>query len=98
MKVILSAKARQDLQDIGDFVAADNPRRAQTFVLELRQSCLGLAERPLRFPKIDWLGSGEHRRRVHGNYLIIYRVDGEMVQIVRLISASVDITALSSGD
>lgn len=54
MKVFLSARARQDLQDIGDFIASDSPRRAQTFILELQQSCLELAEYPLRFPKIEW--------------------------------------------
>lgn len=98
MKVILSARARQDLQDIGDFIASDSPRRAQTFVLELRRSCLELAEHPFRFPKIEWFGHGEHRRRVHGNYLIIYQVEDGSIKVSRVISASVDISSLSEGD
>lgn len=53
MRVILSAKARSDLQEIGDYIAADNPRRAVTFVLELRRSCLDLSEHPLRYPVIN---------------------------------------------
>lgn len=97
MKVFLSARARQDLQDIGDFIASDSPRRAQTFILELQQSCLELAEYPLRFPKIEWYGDGEHRRRVHGNYLIIYQVESSAIKVSRVISASIDIGSLSEG-
>lgn len=98
MEVILSARARQDIQDIGDFIAADSPRRAITFVLELQRSCLELAGYPLRFSTIDWFGAGEHRRRVYGNYLIIYRVDADVLRVVRVISASVDIKVLREGD
>lgn len=98
MKVILSARARQDLQDIGDFMASDSPRRAQTFVLELQRSCLELAEHPLRFPKIEWFDDGEHRRRVHGNYLIVYQVEDSVIKVSRVISASVDIGSLGEGD
>ena len=98
MKVILSARARQDLQDIGDFIASDSPRRAQTFVIELQRSCLELAEYPLRFPKIEWYGDGEHRRRVHGNYLIIYQVEASTIKVSRVISASVDIASIGEGD
>ena len=98
MEVIFSTKAKQDLQDIGDFIAADSPRRAVTFVLDRQKSCVELAEYPLRFPQIEWYGTGQHRRRVHGNYLIIYRVDGSAVNIVRVISASVDVRSLGESD
>ena len=94
MRVILSAKARSDLQEIGDYIAADNPRRAVTFVLELRRSCLDLSEHPLRYPVIEWYDNGEHRRRAYGNYLIIYQVHEDAVRVVRVISASVDINSL----
>ena len=35
MRVRLSSEARQDLLAIGDYIARDNPPRAQSFVAEL---------------------------------------------------------------
>nr|WP_244498853.1 type II toxin-antitoxin system RelE/ParE family toxin [Methylobacterium sp. GXS13] len=35
----MSRQARADLREIGDFIAADNPTRARSFVSELRTRC-----------------------------------------------------------
>lgn len=94
MKVILSGRARQDLIDIGDFIAADNPARARSFVAEMRNACLALAEAPLRFAQLNGFEAQGYRRRVHGNYLIIYRVADDAVIILRVISAALDLEQL----
>lgn len=44
MIVVLTDEAKADLERIGDFIAADNPRRAETFVVELLDRCSRLAE------------------------------------------------------
>ena len=47
MTVVFSPVAETDLEEIGDYVALDNPRRAVTFVREIRDpmqrhlSCTG---------------------------------------------------------
>lgn len=87
MKVQFTTRARQDLRDIGDYIAADNPFRARSFVVELRDASLSLGERPLRFPQLEGFVRQGYRRRVHGNYLIIYR-------IIRVVSSSVDLSGL----
>lgn len=92
--MILSGHARQDLFDIGDFIAADNPRRAQSFVLELRAACLELAEAPFRFAQLSGFEAKGYRRRVFGNYLIIYRVSEEAVVVLRVVSSALDLTYL----
>jgi toxin ParE1/3/4 len=38
--------AEADLEAIGDYVARDNPRRALTFVREMRERCERIAEMP----------------------------------------------------
>ncbi len=43
MQVQLSASARNDLTEIGAFIAEDNPVRAESFVSELLERCQGLA-------------------------------------------------------
>jgi plasmid stabilization system protein ParE len=43
VKVRLSAQAEAELETIGDRIAQDDPARAESFVVELREACLGLA-------------------------------------------------------
>lgn len=44
MKVRLSAEAERDLEEIGDWIARDNPARALRFVGELTTTDIGPAE------------------------------------------------------
>jgi plasmid stabilization system protein ParE len=46
MKLVFTLAARADLRSIGEFIAADNPRRAMTFIDELEQHCRTLAAKP----------------------------------------------------
>jgi len=39
MRVILTVQAELDLEEIGDYIAADNPERALSLVGELRAHC-----------------------------------------------------------
>ena len=52
MIVRLTAEAESDLEQIGDYIAEDNPKRALSFVLALRDKCLGLADAPYGFPLV----------------------------------------------
>jgi toxin ParE1/3/4 len=47
--VRFSAEAERELEAIGDWIAADSPARALSFVREPRDACIGLAEFPNRF-------------------------------------------------
>jgi plasmid stabilization system protein ParE len=40
--VELTGEAERDLDEIGDHIAHNNPRRALSFVAELRATCLDL--------------------------------------------------------
>ncbi len=95
MKVVLSGHARQDLFAIGDFIAEDNPSRAQSFVMELRAACLDLGEAPFRFAQLAGFEERGYRRRVFGNYLIIYRVTEAAIIVLRVVSAALDVERIS---
>jgi plasmid stabilization system protein ParE len=69
--------AELELEEIGDYIARDNPGRALTFVRELRERCMSLAEMPLAFPLVPRYEDRGVRHRVHGNYQIFYRVVGQ---------------------
>lgn len=94
MIVILSDRAVADLEEIADWIAADNPRRAASFVEELVATCRSLAERPRRFPLVTEIDDRPIHKRVWRGYVILYRPAPEAVEIVRITHGSRDWAAL----
>ena len=74
MRLVFSNEAKADLIRIGDHIAKDSPRRAISFVNELEERCRRLVDLPLAYPLLQSTKSSGIRRRVHGKYLIFYRV------------------------
>ena len=85
--VVVSQRAASDLREIGRFIAADDPRRARSFVAELRARCRDLRHMPLRgrpAPEI----AADARVLVFRAYLILYRVRDDRVLIERVLHAA----------
>lgn len=93
MIVEFSNEAEGDLEQIGDFIARDNPRSAYSFIRELRNSCDALAQVTEIFPVMLRYDQQGYRRRVHGIYLIFYRVNGDRVSINRVLHVAMDYAA-----
>ena len=96
MRVSFSAKSRADLRSIAGFIAADNPTRARSFVRELQEACLNLADNPERFAVLKRYQSQAYRRRPHGNYAIIYVVSNESVTVLRVLHSAMDMAEINS--
>lgn len=94
MIVEFSDEAEGDLEQIADYIAKDNPRRALSFVQELRGKCEALAATPKGFPLVPRYEQHRIRRRVHGSYLIFYRVEDEHVVIVHVLHGAMDYAAI----
>lgn len=90
MPVIFSPEAEADLRDIGDYIAQDNPRCAASFVQELFEHALRIADIPYAYPKRDDLSAGL-MMAVHGSYLILFRVRGGHIQIARILHGARDL-------
>ena len=97
MRVFLSAESEADLDRIAAYIAESNPERAETYVRQLRVACTDLALAPRAFPLVPRLARAGIRRRVHGNYLIFYRVDGDEIRIVRVFHGAQDYLRLLAG-
>ncbi|WP_397403865.1 type II toxin-antitoxin system RelE/ParE family toxin [Phenylobacterium sp.] len=93
MIVRITAAAERDLEAIGDYIALDSPRRALTFIQDLRAKCDDLATLPERFPFVPRYRSVGVRRRVYGNYLIFFRVEPDSVTVLHLLSGFMDYDA-----
>ncbi|HWT11524.1 MAG TPA: type II toxin-antitoxin system RelE/ParE family toxin [Allosphingosinicella sp.] len=90
MIVRLTAQAERDLEAIADHIAKDDPARALGFVRDLRDSCLGLADFPHRFPLLPRYERYGVRHRVHGNYLIFYRAEADQVTVIHILHGAMD--------
>jgi toxin ParE1/3/4 len=92
--VFISNAAEADLENIGDCIARDNPRRAVSFVQELVARCQNLNEMPHAFPLVPRYEASGIRRLIHGNYLIFYRVEEGRVEILHILNGAQDYQAL----
>ncbi len=86
----LSPRAAADLEEIGDYIARDNPSRALTFVDELHTICRGIADNPEICPMRDDLETGV-RMAVHKQYLILFRILPTEIRIERVVHGSRDL-------
>lgn len=86
----IAAAAEADLTDIAVFIATDSPARAGTFVRQLRTACRGLLDKPYRFPRASPGRNANVRKRPYGAYVIIYAVDENAVEIVRVLHGARD--------
>jgi plasmid stabilization system protein ParE len=93
-QVRLTADALADLEEIKRFIGLDSPRRARSFTRDLRVACLALGEMAERFPIIRRRADGIYRRRPFASFSIIYRIDDEIVFIVRVYSSARDLDRL----
>lgn len=94
MNVELTAAAEADLEAIGDYIARDNSVRAANFVRELYRTCLDIAEMPHAWPVVPRYEHHGIRRRVHGRYLIFYRIGEMQITILHILNGAMDVEAI----
>ena len=94
MIVEITATAEADMEAIGDYIAHDNPARAVTFIRELYQCCMELADMPLAWPIVPRYEQHGIRRRVHGRYLIFYRISPERITVLHVLNGGMDVEAI----
>ncbi len=93
MRLRFRPEAVTDLEEIHDFIAADNPSKAKEFIIFLRNKCQILADSPF---------AGRARPEIRHDlrsfpvkrYVILYRVLDDCVEIVSVIHGSRDIEGL----
>jgi plasmid stabilization system protein ParE len=94
MKVDITSAAEADLEAIADYIARDNPVRAFSFVRELYERCLDIAEMPEAWPIVPRYEHHGIRRRVHGRYLIFCRISEDRITILHVLNGAMDVEAL----
>ncbi len=90
MKVVITAAAKADLLAIRRYIEADNPTRALSFVEELLDRCLALADTPGAYPLVPRYERFGIRRCVHGEDLIFYRLQPEQIEVIHVLQGARD--------
>lgn len=85
--------ARDDLRDIAIYIGQENPDRAEAFVGELLAKIEWIADNPKLYrPRFEW--DRNFRIAHHARYYILYYIESETVEILRVVHSSRDLTAL----
>lgn len=90
MQLKLSRFIEGDLDDVASFIAQDNPRRAVTFIKEIRTKFSEIQLTPLTFQLRPDIGD-EARMATLGNYAILFRIIGDVVRIERVVYGGRDL-------
>ena len=86
MRCKFSRQAEADFEEIGDYIAQDNPMRAESFVRELRDYCRNLAEPPEFRRVIAHFKGRPLRKALFGNYQVYYAplTGGDGIEIIHI--------------
>ena len=93
-RFILTPRARQDLNDIWDYIANDNIEAADRVLDALDNAMLKLAKNPGIGHRRDELTDQRHRFLLVYSYLIVYRHETKPLQIVRILHAARDVQSI----
>jgi len=86
-RVKITSVAEKDIEDVWFYIAEDSPENATAFILALEEQIGTLESVPERCPLIpenELLNRG-YRHLIHGSYRTIFRVDGRIVYVLRVI-------------
>jgi toxin ParE1/3/4 len=89
----LTPEAANDLDEITDYIASDNPTAAARLIDAIQEKCQALAE-------IPGMGRGREelapdlRSSVVGKYVIFFRPETDGVEIIRVVHGHRDIPNL----
>lgn len=100
-KIVFSMAARQDLADIGDYIAYKlrNKTAAKNLLDRIRTVVMSLEKFPESGSRLDLPNpNNAYRYLVCGNYMIFYHVSDDVVFVDRILYGRRDYLAILFGD
>lgn len=85
LKLRWTNRALRRLESVSAYIAKDNPLRAQTFAQELRKKVDVLRSQQIGSA---WKVFGTKQYVLHPNYIAIYKVKGDEVQILTILHSA----------
>ncbi len=95
--VTFSPKSRQDLLDLGDYIAKDSRANARRFVGKLMEQCKRIGNAPLGYAGREDLAPSL-RMAALGRYVVFFRVIDGAVRIERVLDGARNLPAVLESD
>ncbi len=87
MKLLWTIHARDDLLEIGRFIAGDNPAAARRWVDKLRERARKAAQHPRTGRVVPEIGRDDVREVLLRTYRIVYRVLGTEIHVLTVFES-----------
>ena len=97
MKIAYTAAAQADMRAIARYIHVDSPNHAKRFIRDLKGACAALVQAPRGYPVMRRFAELGLRKRVFRDYLIIYRVVGD-IEVFRVLHGARDVDAVLGGE
>ncbi|MDQ6975940.1 MAG: type II toxin-antitoxin system RelE/ParE family toxin [Mariprofundaceae bacterium] len=95
--VLWTKEARQDLDDIADYIVSDNGAAvALDIVHQVEQTCMTLVSMPERgvvVPELRDIGVLQYRQLLLRPWRIFYRIHGGLVYVIAVVDSRRDLAA-----
>jgi len=96
-QLFYTLQALADLDDIFDFIAADNPLRARTYIDEIRLACRNLCDSPMIGAERPDLRPGLRILPLWRRIVIAYEQAPDRIDILGIFSGGRDYEAIMTG-
>lgn len=93
MHLEFSSFIERDLEEVADWIAEDNPRRAVTFIREIREAFRRIGDGPRHYQLRPDIGDGA-RLAVVGKYVTLFWTDDKVVRIERVVFGGRDLPTM----
>ena len=93
MRIEFSSLVEGDLDEIVDYIAQDNPKRAVSFLQEIGAQIQAIGKNPRLYQLRLEIGEGA-RMAVVARYVILFRVLADAVRIERVVYGGRELVAL----
>lgn len=93
MRLLRTPAAERDLIDIWTYIATDNPDAADRFLDAIADRIGQLRENP-RMGRLRPDIAADARFLPMGNYVVLYRLADDVIEIVRVVHGARDVTSL----
>ncbi|MDB5429173.1 MAG: type toxin-antitoxin system RelE/ParE family toxin [Caulobacter sp.] len=87
MRLVFTDLALADLEEIGRYIALDNPARAASYLRELREHCLRIPDFPFAYPPRPSRGRNV-RIAVHGRHVVVFAATKSKITIRRIVDGA----------
>ncbi len=96
--LVFAPQAEDDINDVFDFIAADNPRRALSYIEEIQQACRSLCQTPMIGIDRSDLRPGVRVLTLWRRVVVVYELPPDKLRVLRIFTGGRDYETIMGSD